>query len=155
MGDSLKCTHWDEKAVEMLVSCGWREAVGMLLLMVWRAESWSLSPPATVPSDCCRLHAPAWLTDYSCRVSCCHKVCLVVTPGRGGASTGHQPPFIWECNRCRWLMHRNPNPNCSLHLCRQCTVRNRNMIRYDTRCYFNVQSKADMGQLNLPHGTNN
>jgi len=28
-------------------------------------------------------------------------------------------------------------------------------IRYDTRCSFNVQSKADMSQLNLPHGTNN
>ena len=28
-------------------------------------------------------------------------------------------------------------------------------IRYDTRCYFNVRSKADMSQLNLPHGTNN
>ena len=26
--------------------------------------------------------------------------------------------------------------------------------RYDTRCYFNVRSKADMSQLNLPHGTN-
>ena len=23
--------------------------------------------------------------------------------------------------------------------------------RYDTRCYFNVRSKADMSQLNLPH----
>jgi len=28
-------------------------------------------------------------------------------------------------------------------------------IRYDTRCYFNVRSKADMGHLNLPHGTDN
>jgi len=28
-------------------------------------------------------------------------------------------------------------------------------IRYDTRCYFNVHSKADMSQLNLPHGTDN
>jgi len=28
-------------------------------------------------------------------------------------------------------------------------------IRYDTRCYFNVRSNADMSQLNLPHGTNN
>jgi len=27
-------------------------------------------------------------------------------------------------------------------------------IRYDTRCYFNMRSKADMSQLNLPHGTN-
>ena len=25
-------------------------------------------------------------------------------------------------------------------------------IRYDTRCYFNVRSKADTSQLNLPHG---
>jgi len=28
-------------------------------------------------------------------------------------------------------------------------------MRYDTRCYFNVRSKADMSQLNLPHGTDN
>jgi len=28
-------------------------------------------------------------------------------------------------------------------------------IRYDTRCCFNVRSKADMSQLNLPHGTDN
>jgi len=28
-------------------------------------------------------------------------------------------------------------------------------IRYDTRCYFNVRSKDDMSQLNLPHGNNN
>ena len=25
-------------------------------------------------------------------------------------------------------------------------------IRYDTRCYINVCSKANMSQLNLPHG---
>ena len=25
-------------------------------------------------------------------------------------------------------------------------------FRYDTRCYFNVRSKADMNRLNLPHG---
>jgi len=35
--------------------------------------------------------------------------------------------------------------------------RNGNTIRpigaYDTRCYFNVRSKADMSQLNLPHET--
>ena len=29
------------------------------------------------------------------------------------------------------------------------------VLRYDTRCYFNVRSKADMSQLNLPHGTDN
>ena len=28
-------------------------------------------------------------------------------------------------------------------------------IRYCARFYFNVRSKADMSQLNLPHGTDN
>jgi len=28
-------------------------------------------------------------------------------------------------------------------------------VRYDMRCYFNIRSKADMSQLNLPHGNNN
>jgi len=28
-------------------------------------------------------------------------------------------------------------------------------IRYDTSCYINVRSKANMSQLNLPHGTDN
>ena len=28
-------------------------------------------------------------------------------------------------------------------------------VPYDTRCYFNVRSKANMSQLNLPHGTDN
>ena len=28
-------------------------------------------------------------------------------------------------------------------------------VRYDTRCYFNVCSKADMSRLNLPHGDDN
>jgi len=28
-------------------------------------------------------------------------------------------------------------------------------IRYDTRCYFNVRSKAHTSQFNLPHGTDN
>ena len=28
-------------------------------------------------------------------------------------------------------------------------------IRYDTRCCFNVRSKADMNGLNLPHGDDN
>jgi len=26
------------------------------------------------------------------------------------------------------------------------------LVKYDTRCYFNVRSKADISQLYLPHG---
>ena len=29
------------------------------------------------------------------------------------------------------------------------------LLRYDTRCYFNVRSKADINLLNLPHGDDN
>ena len=36
-----------------------------------------------------------------------------------------------------------------------CGSESANTIRYDTRCYFNVRSKADISQLNLPHGTDN
>jgi len=32
-------------------------------------------------------------------------------------------------------------------------LRENDTIRYDTRCYFNVRSKADIGRLNLPHIT--
>ena len=28
----------------------------------------------------------------------------------------------------------------------------KNRVQYDTRCYFNVRSKAEISQLNLPHG---
>jgi len=31
----------------------------------------------------------------------------------------------------------------------------KHLIRYDTRCYFNVRSKADMSRLNLRHGDDN
>jgi len=34
-----------------------------------------------------------------------------------------------------------------------CTEWKIGTIRYDMRCYYNVQSKADTSQLNLPHGT--
>ena len=44
--------------------------------------------------------------------------------------------FVW----CQWIIWRK-----TLY----------DTIRYDTRCYFNVRSKANMSQLNLPHGTNN
>jgi len=45
----------------------------------------------------------------------------------------------------------------SQNMLRMWTVmaRSQHTIRYDTRCYFNVRSKADISQLNLPHGTDN
>ena len=53
----------------------------------------------------------------------------------------------------------------TLETCRYTTLWNMNVtkwhhseictIRYDTRCYFNVRSKANISQLNLPHGTDN
>ena len=40
-------------------------------------------------------------------------------------------------------------------LVRQGNLRLGEDLRYDTRCYFNVRSKADMSQFNLSHGNNN
>ena len=36
-----------------------------------------------------------------------------------------------------------------------CLLLSSPIIRYDTRCYFNVCSKADISHLNIPHGTDN
>jgi len=55
---------------------------------------------------------------------------------------------LTECNR-------QPTAGFMTHTTYRLTAKNRNTIRYDTRCYFNVRSKADISQLNLPHGTDN
>ena len=47
-----------------------------------------------------------------------------------------------QCNSCQKWVHKK----CSGI---------KGSIRYDTKCYFNVRSKADISQLNLPHGTDN
>ena len=59
----------------------------------------------------------------------------------------------------------SPENNCQIHLTGlpqarisyggMCLGRGHMSIRYDTRCYFNLHSKANISQLNLPHGTNN
>ena len=49
------------------------------------------------------------------------------------------------------------------NMCMWCGILPRNLLytirygttRYNTRCYFNVRSKADMSQLNLPQGNDN
>ena len=48
----------------------------------------------------------------------------------------------------------------TVRLCQKQMTQNDNLIRYDTirydrRCNFNVRSKADISQLNLPHGAKN
>jgi len=51
----------------------------------------------------------------------------------------------WSCRQQRHASSKTlhqQNPGCRLY----------DTIRYDTRCYFNMHSKADMSQLNLLHG---
>ena len=58
--------------------------------------------------------------------------------------------------RCRlaWeTEHRLATP--LLHRALNWVSVKRRTIRYDTRYYFNVRSKADTNQLNLPHGNDN
>ena len=45
------------------------------------------------------------------------------------------------------------HPHIGHHCSNKAKTSNAITIRYDTRCYFNVRSKADMCPLNLTHGT--
>ena len=49
------------------------------------------------------------------------------------------------------------HPAALLFICHSCLSQDleQSVIRYDTRCHFNVRSKADTSQLNLPHGNDN
>ena len=53
--------------------------------------------------------------------------------------------------KCRGGKREAAVPTDDFNLC----LEFRPTIRYDTRCYCNVQSKADVSKLNLPHGNSN
>ena len=65
-------------------------------------------------------------------------------------------PCISLPNHHLFAAHVHTNAACSAAISRLCHLhlpKSVFTIRYDTRCYFNVRSKANMSQLNLPHGT--
>jgi len=57
---------------------------------------------------------------------------------------------VLPSNECSLLLPRLPASTVASWL-----KKSDHGLRYDTRCYFNVRSKADMSQLNLPHRNNN
>jgi len=64
--------------------------------------------------------------------------------------TYRRPNYCDHITVDQFTAHSVHNANYSQYLLRMSSF-----IRYDTRCYFNVRSKADISQLNLPHGTDN
>ena len=52
-------------------------------------------------------------------------------------------------------LERLSEPNEEKDICNKFKMIFADTIRYDTRCYFNVRSKADMSRFNLPHGNDN
>jgi len=55
---------------------------------------------------------------------------------------------------CRWpLCTRSVCPSACLSYGYKHAGCMAKLLRYDTRCYFNVRSKADTSRLNLPHGS--
>ena len=82
------------------------------------------------------------------------KTNLDFTEARDSEWQWHQLGHLQVCTLLQTDNHAS-NPSLSFLQARCPTCRPTNNIRYDTRCYFNVRSKADMSQLNLPHGTNN
>ena len=57
---------------------------------------------------------------------------------------------LTKCLKSRAAIKRGKNNKTKL-----CLIKHWITIRYDTRCNFNVRSKADMSRLNLPHGNDN
>ena len=63
--------------------------------------------------------------------------------------------LVLQQNRLRWYGHvLQKEDDDWVKKCMEYEVEGPT-IRYDTRCYFNVRSKANMSQLNLLHGTDN
>jgi len=67
---------------------------------------------------------------------------------RQKAERGHNEDIGYR-QRYHWTP-ANPMANVFWDMWLVCQLKD---LRYDTRCYFNVRSKANMSQLNLPHGT--
>jgi len=67
------------------------------------------------------------------------------------AKQGSSESRTWSRHSLQGLVWSRCSPSC--HGAASASQQERS--RYDTRCYFNVRSKADTSQLNLPHGTNN
>jgi len=66
-------------------------------------------------------------------------------------------PHVWKCLSISAAIHHTLTDelhNLFIGLEVYCVPSNVT-IRYDTRCYFNVRSKADMSRLNLLHGDDN
>ena len=97
-----------------------------------------------------------WLWPATDREPHCRHL-LPLTTFEGGLNLlheAHDDAVIYGWNLQR-LQHSRSNKS-SIETARNCSViTSRFAIRYDTRCYFNVRSKANMSQLNLPHGTDN
>ena len=69
----------------------------------------------------------------------------------GWGKGGNVISVVWQVTLCDPIWHVSFRSGVAMYVA-NCYIRT---IRYDTRCYFNARSKADMSQLNLPHGTNN
>jgi len=74
-----------------------------------------------------------------------HAITINERRGRDGGGKGTGSAYT----------QREVPSNCSDVVAPMHVSRNIPEERYDTRCYRNVRSKADMSQLNLPLGNNN
>ena len=119
----------------------------------WNQEHWDLRTKSTKLHDEFIGHAsrPDWQRRNWVGWCWTH----VVQSGRShwssrGAVPVSSVPFIvhvlWTLSFIRNSIHQQTGSR---------IVKKRLTIRCDTRCYFNVRSKADMNRLNLPHGDDN
>ena len=91
-----------------------------------------------------------------CRMS--HAAPAMYYGRSGGVWRSHELDSAHEQQQCRRVLrHAMVRPCCELELANFTSLTRRLLytIQYNTRCHFDVRSKADMSQLSLPHGTDN
>ena len=62
---------------------------------------------------------------------------------------------VWKLGQCALALISTATAALLHFLRAECRHELKRIAGYDTRCYFNVRSKADMSRLNLPHGDDN
>jgi len=88
------------------------------------------------------------------RVVCCRRRASLARQAYGDES--HLPELVWvPPPHSDWSTSERVALSVVHVAWTELNSSSEHTIRYDTRCYFNVRSKADISQLNLPHGTDN
>ena len=113
---------------------------------IYAAAAWTANCACASPTPPCHVTSFPPTTTYNMASPASRDPLAGWRPSRSCTTTGRRPPATW-------YVHTRALPAIEMfHRCRKSVAWHSGRIRYDTRCCFNVRSKADMSRLNLQHG---